>query len=70
MTLENRGIPTVVVCTAPFISSALLHARTFGRPDFKPINIAHPLGGLDTQQVSQRAEEAESQVITALTTET
>ena len=27
MSLENRGIPTVVVCTAPFLDSALIHAK-------------------------------------------
>ena len=66
MSLENRGIPTVVVCTAPFLDSALLHARTLGRPGFQPIIIPHPLGGLDPQGVSQRANEVEDQVIAAL----
>ena len=70
MSLENRGIPTVVVCTAPFLDSALLHARTLGRVNFQPIIIPHPLGGLDPEQVRQRATEVEDQVITALCSDT
>jgi hypothetical protein len=66
MSLENRGVPTVVVCTAPFQEPALLHARTLGRAGFQPIIIPHPLGGLDRQRVSQRANEVQDQVITAL----
>ena len=69
MTLENRGIPTVVVCTGPFLDSAQLHARMLGRAGFRPVVIPHPLGGLGPEQVKQRAAEAEDQIIAALTTE-
>ncbi len=68
MSLENRGIPTVVVCTAPFMDSALLQARAFGRDRFQPVNIPHPLGGLGPVGVRERAAAAEDQIIQALTT--
>ncbi|MEK7807410.1 MAG: hypothetical protein AAB528_06715 [Chloroflexota bacterium] len=55
MALENRGVPTVVVCTKPFLDSALVHARTFGRPNFQPVVIPHPLGGLGPALVRERA---------------
>ena len=67
MSLENRGIPTVVVCTAPFQDSALVHARTFGCLDFQPVIIPHPLGGLDPDRVLERSRDVEAQIITALT---
>ena len=67
MSLENRGIPTVVVCTAPFLDSALVHARTFGRPGFQPIIIPHPLGGLAAERVLERARAVEADIVTALT---
>ncbi len=67
MNLENRGIPTVVVCTGPFIDSAHLHARMLGREGFQPIVIQHPLGGLKSDGVMQRASDAESQIVSALT---
>ena len=68
MALENLGIPTVVVCTDPFLDSAFRHARTFGRRDFHPLGIPHPLGGLPADQVSVRAGELEQAVIDTLTT--
>ena len=67
MTLENRGVPTVVVCTGPFIDSAHLHARMLGREGFQPVVIPHPLGGLKPEGIMQRALEAEGQIVTALT---
>ena len=66
MSLENRGIPTVVICTAPFIDSALIQSRSFGRPGFQPVSIPHPLGGLDLNGVRERASAAEEMVIAAL----
>ena len=68
MTLENRGIPTVVVCTGPFIDSAHVHARMLGRTGFQPVSIPHPLGGLNSEGVRQRVAVAEEQIISALTT--
>ena len=67
MALENRGIPTVVVCTAPFVDSAHIHARVLGRPDFQPVVVPHPLGGLKPDQVGLRAAAAEEQIVAALT---
>jgi len=67
MALENRGIPTLVVCTAPFLDSALIHARTFGRSGFQPISIPHPLGALDREGVKARSATIQDQVIKALT---
>ena len=68
MTLENRGVPTVVLCTDPFLNSAFRHANTFGRRDFRPLGFPHPLGGLTPEQVGVRANELEQAVIDVLTT--
>ena len=68
MTLENRGVPTVVLCTDPFLNSAFRHANTFGRRDFRPLGFPHPLGGLSSDQVAVRAHELEQAVIDVLTT--
>ncbi len=69
MALENRGIPTVVVCTSPFMNSALIHSETFGRAGFQPLSIPHPLGGLHLDEIKKRAAEIHDQVIAALTSE-
>ena len=67
MTLENRGVPTVVLCTDPFLNSAFRHANTFGRRDFRPLGFPHPLGGLTPDQVAVRASDLEQAVIDVLT---
>ena len=67
MTLENRGIPTVVICTQPFLNSAHVHARTFGRGGFQPVGIPHPLGGLTGSRVLERAKSIVDEVAAALT---
>ena len=67
MSLENRGIPTVVICTEPFVNSANVHSQMFGRPNFKPVHIPHPLGGLDTEQIMQRAATLRDQIVAVLT---
>ena len=41
---------------------------SYGRGDFHPLGIPHPLGGLTTEQVSMRAGELEQAVIDTLTT--
>ena len=67
MALENRGIPTLVICTTPFLNSAFTHARTFGRKGFSPLGIPHPLGGITPEAVLRRAAELEQQIVDALT---
>ena len=67
MTLENRGIPTVVICTQPFLNSAHVHARVVGRQGFQPVGIPHPLGGLNALRVLERAESIVDEVVAALT---
>ena len=67
MSLENRGIPTVVICTGPFLDSANIHARIYGRSGFQPVVITHPLGGIESERVNEKAAAAVEQIIAALT---
>ncbi len=67
MSLENRGIPTVVICTEPFVNSANVHSQMFGRSNFRPVHIPHPLGGLDTEHIMQRAASLKDQIVAVLT---
>ena len=68
MTLENKGIPTIVICTEPFLNAAYKHASFFGRKGFQPLGIPHPRGGITPELVSERAAELHQQIIKALTT--
>ena len=67
MELEIRGIPTVVICTNPFLNSAGVHARTYGRSGFKPVGIPHSLGGITPEAVKDRAESLIEGIVEALT---
>ena len=67
MSLENRGIPTVVICTGPFLDSANIHARIYGRSGFQPVVITHPLGGIEAERGNEKAAAAAEQIIAALT---
>ncbi len=68
MALENQGVPTIVICTDPFLDSAHRHAKVFGRKGFQPLGIPHPLGGINPEVVSQRASELHQEIVAALTT--
>jgi len=55
--LETRGIPTVAVHTSVFTGSATAHAVAFGRPDYDPVTVRHPIAGLTPEEVVERADE-------------
>ncbi len=67
LALEDRGIPTVLLCTEPFMNSACDHAVAFGNPDYHAVQVRHPLASLTPEQVRARADEALGGVIAILT---
>jgi hypothetical protein len=67
LALEDRGIPTVLLCTEPFMNSACDHAAAFGNPDYQAAQVRHPLASLTPEQARARADEALGGVITSLT---
>jgi hypothetical protein len=67
LAFEDRGIPTVLLCTEPFMDSACEHAAAHGNPDYQAVRVGHPLASLSPEQARARAEEALSGVIAILT---
>lgn len=67
LAFEDRGIPTVLLCTEPFMDSARDHAQAFGNPDYQAIRVGHPLASLRSTEVEARADEALERIIAALT---
>jgi hypothetical protein len=67
LAFEDRGIPTVLLCTAPFMNSAHDHAQAFGNADYAVVRVGHPLASLQPEQVWARADEALEDVIAVLT---
>jgi hypothetical protein len=67
LAFEDRGIPTVLLCTEPFMNSAHDHAEAFGTPDYRAVRVGHPLASLTAEQARSRANEALGGVIAILT---
>jgi hypothetical protein len=67
LAFEDRGIPTVLLCTEPFMNSAHDHAEAFGSPDYQAVQVRHPLASLTPEQARARADEAIEGVIASLT---
>lgn len=54
--VERKGVPTVVVATTEFLTTARISARAAGLPDYPFTVIDHPLGSLSPTQLGQRAD--------------
>ena len=64
--IEQRNIPTAVICTTPFIPSAKAMARICHLPDYPFALVGHPLGSLSNEELRVRAELALPQVLAIL----
>jgi hypothetical protein len=53
--LEARGIPTVAIHTSVFMNSAIAHAKAFGRPDLRFVEVEHPIAAISDEELRQRA---------------
>jgi hypothetical protein len=67
LAFEDRGIPTALLCTEPFMNSAREHAEAFGNPGYTAVRVGHPLASLTAEQARARANEALGGVIAILT---
>jgi hypothetical protein len=66
LAFEDRGIPTVLLCTEPFMNSARDHAEAFGNADYQAVRVGHPLASLQSAQTQARADEALGRIVEAL----
>lgn len=64
--VERRGVPTVVIVTTEFVTTARIAATAAGIPDYPFTVIDHPLGSLTPPQLAQRADRAMDQVLARL----
>jgi hypothetical protein len=67
LAFEDRGIPTVLLCTEPFMNSAREHADAFGNPDYQAVRVGHPLASLLPDQARARADAVLEQIVAVLT---
>ena len=66
ITLERKGVPTAVICTEPFVTSADAMAKLGGIPDYPYAVLPHPLGSLDDAGIRARAIQAAPDVLRIL----
>ena len=67
MELEERGVPTVTVCTDRFVRLGEMERRTLGMEGLPLAVTPHPLGGLQPDAVRARADALLEQVVRGLT---
>jgi hypothetical protein len=65
--LEQRGVPTAVICTDQFVASAKAQAAICGNPDYPFVVVPHPIGSLTPGELRERARAATGQVVEILT---
>ena len=59
--LARRGTLVLLIFSGPFMHLARAQAKALGVPDLPLIEIQHPLGGITSEAVQQRAEAATEQ---------
>ena len=59
-------MPTAVICTEPFVSSAKAMAQIGGLPNYPFAVVPHPLGSLTPENLRERAMLAAPQVLQLL----
>jgi hypothetical protein len=66
--LTKRGLLAAVVCSDSFMKLGKAQAKVFGVPDLPLLEIKHPLGGLNLNQVRERAAVAMPQLLKFINT--
>lgn len=66
--LTKRGLLAAVVCSDSFMKLGKAQAKVFGVPDLPLLEIKHPLGGLNMDQVRERAAVAMPQLLKFINT--
>ena len=61
--LERRSVPTAVICTEPFISTARMMARIQGIPDYSFVVLPNPIATLDGGGLEEQADRAVAQAL-------
>jgi hypothetical protein len=67
VTLESRGIPSVLVGTAPFRHEAQEQVRVLGMPDLEMVELPHPIQPLPPEVVAAYADDVIGEIVRRLT---
>ena len=67
--MENRGVPTAVICTDAFTTVAESMAEVQGVPSYEYAVLPHPLASLTEVEIQERAEFLLPQITSLLISE-
>lgn len=62
ISFEKKGVPAAVICTEPFVTSAVAMSKMGGIPDYPFVVVPHPLGSLDQEELRDIALRAADEV--------
>ncbi|MYF98413.1 hypothetical protein F4212_04665 [Candidatus Poribacteria bacterium] len=65
--LEERGVPSIAICSEVFFSAGKVQARVLGYNDLEPLTVAHPIQSLTPKQIQERADSVVDKIIESLT---
>lgn len=65
--LEERGVPSVAICSEVFFSAGKVQARVLGYNEMEPLTVAHPIQSLTQEQIQERADSVIDKIIERLT---
>jgi hypothetical protein len=61
--LEKAGIPAVSIVTAPFRVTGEEMAKTWGIPEYRFLDMPHPIANLSEEELNARADDLVEQVV-------
>jgi hypothetical protein len=64
--LERRGVPAVSICTDKFHVTAVAMARLQGFPDYRFVEVPHPIASLSLVEVRNLARACLDEVLAIL----
>lgn len=64
--LEKAGVPAAAVCTEAFKRSSDATASVHGAPGYDYVVIAHPMAGLEADQIRERVQGAAKEIVSVL----
>jgi hypothetical protein len=61
--LEKAGVPAVSIVTEPFRPTGEEMAKSWGAPEYRFLDMPHPIANLSEDELDQRADDLTGEVI-------
>lgn len=64
--MEKAGIPAVAIITDPFRETGVEMAKNWGVPDYRFLEMPHPIANLTVEELNNRVDNILEEVLTLL----